>query len=448
MEKKEKKKREINIQNIFCFISFIFILVCILWYGGRFIYFYLDNKKTLTKESTTLARIIKTENNDKETFKQINGDYYFYQDATNNYVSYSNLIWRIIKINKDNTITLINDNIISTLAYGDNKDTYEESNLMNWLNTKKTNSNTGKLETILNEKEKYLKKNSTCIDNIDDIKNVTCKKESKNTYLNLLSITDYLYTGGTKSFINNEKNTYLSNKNKDNELWYINEDGKLDTTEGNDILGIKATITLKKDIELKSGTGSKEDPYKFEDTINLIGSYVKLDEDIWRIYEEKDGIIKLVLNDTLKDKEEEFKYKYSNNSYYHNDTIYGSLAYYLNHTYYNSLSYKNLIIENTYINSYYNSDNNYNYQEMSSNTIETKISIPSLDDIILNDTLTNYFTNTGLSDKSSLIYIRKNNGTITSKNVQTENSIVPCISIEKENLKVGNGTIDDPYRTE
>ena len=159
MEKKEKKKREINIQNIFCFISFIFILVCILWYGGRFIYFYLDNKKTLTKESTTLARIIKTENNDKETFKQINGDYYFYQDATNNYVSYSNLIWRIIKINKDNTITLINDNIISTLAYGDNKDTYEESNLMNWLNTKKTNSNTGKLETILNEKEKYLKKN-------------------------------------------------------------------------------------------------------------------------------------------------------------------------------------------------------------------------------------------------------------------------------------------------
>ena len=444
MEKRIKKRRKINYQKIFCFASFVFILVCILWYGGRLIYFYLDSKQTITEEAETLARTLKAENNNKETFKKVNKDYYFYGDASNNYVSYSNQLWRIVKITEDNSIMLITDNIVGTLAYGDNKTTYDESNLINWLN----NNSNGKYIKVLNDKEKYLKSTSTCIDTIDDIDNITCKEKSTNNYLNLLSIEDYLYTGGNNGFINNEKNIYLANKNKDNDIWYITDEGKLDTTDGEDILGIKATITLSDSLNIKSGKGTKEDPYKFEETNGLIGSYVKLDEDIWRIYEEENGIIKLVLNDTIKEDNDNLKYSYSNNTYYHNDTIYGSLAYYLNNTFYKNLSYKDLIIENTYVNGYYGSENNYNYQDISSNTIETKVSIPSLDDIILNDNLDDYFTNTGLSENSSLIYIYKNNGKLINKNVQTENYVIPCISINKENLKTGTGTESDPYRSE
>lgn len=456
-----KKKRKINYQKLFCFASFIFILICILWYGGRFIYFYQDSKKTITEESNTFARILKTQNHDQETFKQINQTYYFYGDVPNNYVTYSNIIWRIVKVNKDNSIVLVLDHIIGTIAYGDTKEDYENSTLLTWLNQNNT-TNSGIVEGILNQKEKYLIKTSTCTDIIDDMENITCNTQYKDYYLGLLSIDDYINTGGIKSFINNERYSYLANKTKENEIWYINNEGKLDTSTGEDILGIKPTITLSPTLEIISGTGTSEDPYQFEKEHGNFGSYVQLGNDTWRIYEEKDNILKLILQDTITNFEnkktsstqasdttsDKLKYIYSKNNYYHNDTTYGSLAYYLNHTYLNQLSYKNIIIENKYPNGYYGSDTNYQYQNILESLIDTKVSIPSIQDIILNDTLDGYFTNTGISENSSLIYIRKNSGTVSSKNVTTEAYVVPCISIEKDNIKAGSGTLEDPYRTE
>lgn len=437
--------KNFKVQKIFCIISFSFILTCIFWYGGRFIYLYLENSKNLTEiEAKTFANKLKDDNYDSETFKQVKKDYYFYGNATNNYVSYSNLIWRIVKINENNTILLITDNIIGTIAYGDASTSYQDSNLINWLN----NDTTGKFIKILNNKEKYLNLTSTCIDNISDIENITCTEESNNYYLGLLSIKDYLNTGGNNSFINNERYTYLANKNNDSKIWYLTNEGKLNTTDGSDILGIKATITLSPTIELSSGSGTSEDPYKFEETTNLIGSYVKLDNDSWRIYEENNDIIKLVLQDTLKENNDNIKYSYSNKTYYHNDTTYGSLAYYLNKTFYNSLSYKSIIIENTYTNGLYGKENNYNFEEISSKTIETKITVPSIDDIIFNDNLANYFTNTGKAENQEAVYYHKGNGIVSTKIVTAEANIVPCISIKKENLTTGSGTSTDPYRTE
>lgn len=439
------KKIKFNFQTIFCLSSFVFILVCIFWYGGRFIYFYLDNQKTLQEtERLIFSEKIKTDNYNSENFKQVKKEYYFYNNATNNYVSYSNLLWRIIKINEDNSILLITDNIIGTLAYGNTNTPYQDSNQINWLN----NNETGKFIKVLNEKEKYLNNTTTCIDNINDIENITCKNKDSNYYLGLLSIKDYLNTGGTNSFINNGRYSYLANKNDESKIWYITNEGKLNTNTGEDILGIKTTITIASTIKPSSGNGSINDPYKFEESTNLIGSYVKLGEDIWRIYEEKDDIIKLISQETIKSNNENLKFNYSNSTYYHNDTKSGSLAYYLNKTYYNNLSYKNLIIENTYTNGLYGKTNDYQYTNISSKTIKTKITIPSLDDVIYNDNLNDYFTNTGKLENQEAIYTYKGNGITSPKLVTNIANIVPCISINIKNLTLGSGTITDPYRTE
>lgn len=454
IEKKSvKKKRRINWQKIFCFMSLIFILVCIFWYGGRFIYFYKESEKTLTEESNMFARVVKTQNHDSETFKQVGQDYYFYGNVLNNYVSYSNRLWRIIKVNKDNSIVLVTDNVIGTLAYGNSDTDYQNSNLFSWLNVNEEEPNSGVFERTLNEKEKYLVKNSTCIDNVDDVENVTCEKVYDDGYLGLLSVWDYIYTGSNKGFIHNERYSYLSNQNENKEIWYVNDEGKLDISSGEDILGIKATITLSPTLELKNGTGTSDDPYYFEDSNGLIGSYVKLDSDIWRIYEEKNGIVKLILESIIVSEDEtdssnKFQHRYSKSSYYHNDTIYGSLAYYLNRDFYNSLGYNSLILENTYVNGFYGNDNDYLYDDINQKTIETKVAIPSINDVLWNDTLDNYFTDTGISENSSLVYVRKEKGLVTSKNVTAESYVVPCISISKDNLKVGSGSFEDPYRTE
>ena len=140
-------------------MSLIFILVCIFWYGGRFIYFYKESEKTLTEESNMFARVVKTQNHDSETFKQVGQDYYFYGNVLNNYVSYSNRLWRIIKVNKDNSIVLVTDNVIGTLAYGNSDTDYQNSNLFSWLNVNEEEPNSGVFERTLNEKEKYLVKN-------------------------------------------------------------------------------------------------------------------------------------------------------------------------------------------------------------------------------------------------------------------------------------------------
>lgn len=427
------KKRKINIQKLFCFISFIFLATCVLWYGGRVIYFYLDNKKVEIEEKNTLAKEIIT--NNKESLKNINKEYYFTTNVENNYITYSNILWRIIKVTEDKEIVLTSDTPLTNLSYGGSQE-YKDSDIQKWLNNI--------LENNLNKKETYLSKTKTCIDSIDSIEKSTCKETLEDNYVGLLSLTDYINTAASESFINNGKYTYLSNKNSNNEVWYLNDEGKVTTTDTDEIYGIKPVITLSKEVELISGNGTKENPYTIENETGLFGSYVKLDNDIWRIYQVNDDQIKLVLNDYLKDDDTPVTYQYSANNYYHNDTKTKTLAYYLNHDYLNSLSYKDIIDNDNWSNYYYEQD----YEQVLNNKIETKVSILSIGDIILNNELDNYVTNTGTSKTSSKIYSINNNGTLTEKNVTTKSKIVPCISIKKDLLTKGSGTINDPYETE
>ena len=439
-------KFKFDLQKVFCFASLFFILGCIIIYGGTFINLYLENEKALAELDTVKPFYEQLINNnyDSENFAKIDKTYYFKGNATNNYISYSNLLWRIVKINEDNSLVLVTDNVIGTLAYGNINTPYQDSNISNWLN----NTETGKFIKILNDKEKYLKLTNTCTDTISSIENITCNNIVENQYLGLLSLNDYLNTGGNTSFINNGKYTYLANKNEEQKIWYITNNGSIDTTDGNDILGIKPTITLLSTINMLNGNGTIENPYTFEESKGLIGSYVKLNQDLWRIYEEKEGIVKLVLQDTIKENNIDIKHIYSNDTYYHNDTIKNSLAYYLNKNYYDSLSYKDLILETNYVNGLYGKENNYNYQDISTKTIKTKITTPSLEDIIFNDNLNDYFTNTGKIENQEAIYIQKANGITSTKLVISENNIVPCISIKQEKLTLGTGTQTDPYRTE
>ena len=133
-------------------------------------------------------------------------------------------------------------------------------------------------------------------------------------------------------------------------------------------------------------------------------------------------------------------------NYQYNDTTYGTLAYYLNKTYYKGLDYGSIIVENNYTNSTYGEDNNYSLEELSKNTISTKIALPSINDIIVNDEIEGYVTTTGVSENDTYIYIRNASGTISQKNISYENKVRPCISIKKESLTQGNGTEKDPYR--
>lgn len=435
--KKIKVDRTTYFQKLFCFASFIFLLTCCFWYGGRFIYFYLDNKKIEEIENKTLAHVILNNNDLKKT----NNSMYFYGKEVNNYVKYSNLLWRVIKIDNDNSIYLITDNVITYLNANNNY-------INTWFNTSEI-INSGIFQSNLNNTSKYLSNYSVCDDIIDDLNNINCNDINSNRLIGMPSIIDYINTGGENSFINNNKYTYLNNSNTSNNKWYINNEGKLGISNTEEIYGIKAVVKLNNNLELKNGDGTINNPYIFEEDNTLFGSYVKLGNDIWRIYDIDNDNIKLMLNNYLTIDSETLSLKYSTTNYQHNDTITTSLAYYLNNTYLNTLPYKDVILLTNWNNHYYSTEIEYNYMEIFNNKIDTKVSLISIGDIILNDNnLDEFYTNTGINSTGNMIYILNNNGTVSRKRVNYSNKIVPSISINKNILTKGNGNIDNPYEME
>ena len=436
--------KKISFQKIFCFISFLFILSCCIFYGTRFIKLYLENRKEEIIEKNSLAKVLKENNDNNENFKSVNGQNYFTGKEENNYLMYSNILWRIIKLNDDNSITAISNNALTFLAYG-KVESYNSSKIASWLN-KTDNDYSGILEKNLNNE--YLQKTITCTDKIDELSNNPCKENNTDNYFTLLSVVDYLNIGSKDSYLPNDEYFYLSNMTNDNKVWYIDEEGNGKISTGNDILGIRPVITIKANIDYIDGDGSKNNPYIIEKDNSLFGSYVKLDNDIWRVYDIEDNTIRLMLNDYLKVNDNNLTYRYSNNSSYHNDTANGSIAYYLNNTYLNSLSYKDKIKETKWSNGYYNNNTNYDYTNALKDKVDTKVALMSIGNIFLNPSLHNYFTMTGQVSKGTMVYVINEDKKIYPKQIGSSTNVVPTISLDKNILTKGNGTINSPFEME
>ncbi len=437
----KKRRRKISFQKVFNLTSFTFILACCIFYGSRFIMLYLDNNKA--DDVKVIADNIKDSNEQNEHFKNINGDYYFEGNEVNNYLEYSNLIWRIIRINSDKTITLVLDNSITLLAAGQKKD-FTSSYLNEWLNDQNKDY-TGILENSLNNAKNYLTYTKTCRDTIKDTKNITCKNLTEDIFITVPSLNDYVNTGSSESFMNNSEYFYLLNNDGDKYFWYIDSDGNPKTTNGTDIIGVKPVITIKSTTMLKSGTGTKDDPYFIEEKRGLFGSYIKLGNDIWRVYNIDGDNLKLSLNNYLSINNSDVRYKYSNNGYYHNDTVGGSLAYYLKNTYLSSLPYQDKINEIKYSNGLYSNTTDFDYKKVLNTQVDTKVALLSIGDIFLNSEVTNYYTSTGISKDSNLMYIMRNDFKIYTNNATTNLKVIPVISITKTEFTNGDGSIDNPF---
>lgn len=438
--------KKLSFQKIFCFISFLFILSCCVFYGTRFIKLYLKNQETKSIEKNSLAKVIRENNEDSPNFKEINGSEYFINDSDNNYLLYSNIPWRIIKVNQDNTITAISDYSLTSLAFG--KDlTYPDSYIFKWLN-KSSEEYSGILENNLTNKELYLEKTTTCLDTVNELDNKICQNKNNNNYLSLLSTSDFINAGHKESYLINNEYFYLENTNDENKVWFIDNEGKVTTSDGQDIYGIRPVITIKANLDYIDGDGTKNNPYTIESVYNLFGSYVKLDNQLWRIYQENDNEVRLSLNDYLKVNNTNLEYIYSNISSYHDDYKYGSMAYYLNHNFLNTLSYKDLIQEVNWTNGYYGSNSNYDYKQALDTTINSKVATISIGDVHLNNELYGYFTLTGTKNKGSQIYVINKQGRVMTNNIQSKNYIVPTISIDKSLLNKGSGSYNNPLEME
>lgn len=427
-----RRKKELC-GKIFRITSIIFILFCCVFYGYRLIKYYKIYNAKGPEKSEKLLSIVIPKNSpiviEGSGLYHIGGSYVYKGEVDNNYLEFSGLLFRIVRINYGATVELVLDDPINTLSWDKDNGNYKNSEINKYLNNN--------FLKYLNQSK--LSKNNVCLDEISDltlIKN-QCEDNSYSNYVKLLDINTFLNTiVDNKSYLTSQDEIFwLSNKGKDS-VWHTNG-YNVSTSKSTSYYNVKPVITLNMDVELKKGTGTKDDPYKIEkDSKYTLGKYVKLGDDTYRIIGIDDKNLKLILSNSLSKVMSfgptvEFDIKNSK-----------TLLNYLNTKYYEQLSYKDIILKEKY--SY------GTYQEALDNkskTYESHIALPTiLDPKLKNDSsmgayfLANY-------TKDNKIYTYQDDGLYIS-NPTLAKQVKPVITIAKKNINKGSGTKEDPYRME
>ena len=420
------RRKKINkIELCFDMVSIIFLVSCLSFFGYRMFYYKnkLAPRDSNNKEVTLLTNEIKKNTvNDGDGLYNVENIFIFKGKDLNNYIEYSNMLFRIIKINKDNTIEMIMDDTLNYLSYDKENTNYKSSNLNKYLNDVFYN----------NIKSNLLIKSPYCSDDISDINNISCN-DIEIDYIKLLSLNDYLNSkNNNESYLDSEDVIWLSNTNQNN-VWVLNN-GNLSLVKPELLYQVKPVITLNNLTRYICGNGSKDNPYKIENKDLYFASYVKLDNDLYRVSEANNEILKLQLNDIYKNGNIKYSFSNKNNIFNINE----GLGQYLNNTIYNELKYKDLLVDcDTYTGEY-----NFDYTNVTKETAKSKIGVNSIIEPIFNkENKNNYYLSTPY-DKDQ-IYIYNNSVYNVKSNIIRNINFNVCIN--KNKISDGDGSLNNPY---
>ena len=408
-----KKKRKIKFELIFCCISFVFLLLIFLFFGFKI---YINSKKYGDK---TIAEVVSK----NETITKENNMYRFKGKEVNNYIEFSNMMFRIVKINIDGSVDIVLNDSINSLEYNI-ENSYLDSDINDYLN-----------DVFLSKLDKYyLSKTVVCNDKVSSIENYTCKNKSVDNYVKLLDLSDYINSIDTNTYIESSENIWLSTVKDENDIWVVSNN-KIAYLNNESSAFIRPVVTLKNSCSIISGDGTKENPYKVEKKDSAgVGSYIKINDDLWIMYSKDKNKFKLVLADNINSGITKFRYSTEDIAFDKEDAH--SLANYLNNEYYNSLSYKKILVDfevnaGNYISS---------YKDIYSKKVKVKVGVPSVEDFKYAGNSFSYYLLNGNGEE---VYYFED-GLYTSQ-PNLIRPIRPTIAIKKQSLKKGKGTIDDPY---
>ena len=212
--------------------------------------------------------------------------YYFRGNVGNNYVRFANLLWRIVRINGDDTVRLILNNLtdnVSNIYIEESTDfEYKNSKLKEYLDIW--------FQDNIQEYESYISNNKYCSDvnhndvyvyqantrlKVNNIPTFTCLGISYNSNIGLISADEVILAGGKIGVSNT--NYYLYNSAIESEyftmtassgteksvkMFAVNSSGAvIEDIDASLFRGVRPVITLIKNVEVK-GEGTIENPYE------------------------------------------------------------------------------------------------------------------------------------------------------------------------------------------
>lgn len=450
---KQKKKRRIKKQLIFNLISIFIIAVFGTYYLGRLIYYKNENEKPIVYSDILAEHVVQRigKYDVKPTLVKKNNIYRYIDDANNNYVKFMGYSWRIIKINEDKTITMITEDPIMSLAYG-NITEYQNSQVNRWLNPIDNENYTGIFYDMLKESDSYLTNTKTCLDSFNSVDNIGCYETNSDYKISLLNVKDYAEAGGANSFLNNGSYFWTTNKTNNNEFWYISEDGKTGISKTNIEYGIRPVITLAVGTKTLGGTGTSDDPYiikehKSETLADIyVGEYIILNDSLWRVVSKNSKSIKVVSEEYITNEDgTNFETNYSdyNNLLDLNDET--SLLYYLNNTYYQNFKEKNLIIKGPFYNGEFDAAGNYDYRTTYNSRINAYVGLLSMAEPFVYDA-GNIFTITKNINNELSIFIINEDKLLFEDAISSTHYVRPALYIDNNaKLNDGDGSYLNPY---
>lgn len=247
-------------------------------------YFYMTilNNNELKKTTTVVGEEISSTNEGLIEDKDDDGATYYFRGAVdNNYVSFANLIWRIVRINGDGTVRLVLNETIDTLStYNAEETDFKETALYDSLETFYENNLSYYEKNIANSK---FCSETSITDNkynaytriiTNEIPTFNCLGTSFISRIGTLTVDEIVYAGA----LYDEENTnyYLYNSEIDN-LWWtsslarkddssiypflVSPNGSLTESVASTLYrGVRPVINLSRNTKV-SGTGTLTDPY-------------------------------------------------------------------------------------------------------------------------------------------------------------------------------------------
>lgn len=383
-------------------------------------------------------------------------------NTESNYLLFSGMLWRIVKMNEDGTIRLISEDSLAVLNYG-NASSYQESNIASWLNEY--------FYPLLKNKQ-YIKEDAKwCLDSIDEAGNTKeCSAYSSSLSVGSLSVSDYksTYDENGNTFLQTQMLYWLSDVATEEESYSSSKFASNFNIYTKDrLMGVRAVIDIKTDaLFITGGIGTKESPYKLNDmeygrdneplNERYVGEYVNYSGQVFRIAGfDEEGNTKLVGVTNLLNSSTGYpiatEYKNESGMKKFNLMEEGNIGRQLNEEYINYLDDR-LMVEHTYQVPTFDVTKKWN--EVEQEEIKGKIMMPKTSEIFSGQNSDeqyvkyNYWLMDFVPNENHFIMVNSANGlgfdTTTSE--FRENAFKILIYLDQSaKLSSGNGTSDKPY---
>ena len=271
---------------------------------------------------TEVTRKVSVEESLASTVKSNTENGYYVGNVDNNYIYFNNMLFRIVRVNDDNSVLIVSNDALANVDYT-NDGRFTDSALDKWLNDYFYNL----LEPSYQD---LIKSSSWCDDVIssDNITTTECSRQTDKRKVGILSLQDYnLSYDGVSSYLDKSNFSWYANLAEDNKAWAITSTDSYPNTiyssESTNLLNVVPALNLKASTTILEGDGTYTDPYVVvkRDTARRsselnkrqVGEYVSYSGYLFRISNIlDDGTTEVIMDSVLKSNNQQVDIGYTN----------------------------------------------------------------------------------------------------------------------------------------